>query len=157
MEHLSIGEVARRAGIRASAIRYYEQAGLLPTPRRTSGQRRYGPDILDQLAIIQFAQQAGFTIGEIRTLFEGFEEDAPISLRWQILARDKLAEVDALMDRAHRMRIVLGRSLACGCLRLDDCAKAIRGCVEGELLSGADSEHDVNDILPGSSATPSPS
>ena len=152
MEDVSIGEVARRAGIRASAIRYYEQAGLLPTPRRTSGQRRYGPDILDRLAVIQFAQQAGFTIREIRKLFEGFEEETPLSLRWQILARDKLVEVEALMDRAQRMRIVLGRGLACGCLRLDDCAKAIRGCVEGELLTGADSEHDLNNILPGSSA-----
>lgn len=130
MEGLSIGEVARRAHIRASAIRYYEQAGLLPAPRRASGQRRYDPDILDRLALIQFAQQAGFTIREIRTLFEGFGAETPMSLRWQILAHDKLAEVDALLDRAQRMRILLGRSLACGCLRLDDCAKAIRGCVK---------------------------
>jgi len=157
VEDLSIGEVARWAGIRASAIRYYEQAGLLLTPRRVSGQRRYGPDIRDRLAVIQFAQQAGFTISEIRTLFEGFEEETPMSLRWQILARDKLAEVDALMDRVQRMRIVLGRSLACGCLRPDDCAKAIRGCVEGELLSGADSEHELNDIVPRSRATRSSS
>lgn len=128
IEELSIGEVARQAGIRASAIRYYEQAGLLPPPRRTSGQRRYDPAILDRLALIHFAQQAGFTIGEIRTLFEGFEEETPISLRWQTLARDKLEEVDALMDRAQRMRTLLGRALACGCLRVEDCAKAIRGC-----------------------------
>lgn len=128
VKELSIGEVARQAGIRASAIRYYEMAGLLPAPRRTSGQRRYNPQILDQLALIQFAQQAGFTISEIRTLFEGFEEETPMSLRWQILAREKLKEVDALMDRAERMRSLLGRALTCGCLRLEDCAEAIRGC-----------------------------
>jgi MerR family redox-sensitive transcriptional activator SoxR len=127
-EDLSIGEVAQRSGIRASAIRYYEQAGLLPSPRRTSGQRRYNRDVLDRIALIQFAQQAGFTIGEIRTLFEGFEEEMPMSVRWQVLARDKLAEVDALMDRAQRMRSLLDQALACGCLRLEDCARAIHRC-----------------------------
>jgi len=71
VEELSIGEVARQAGIRASAIRYYEQAGLLPAPRRRGGQRRYEPDVVDRLALIAFAQQAGFTISEIRTLFRG--------------------------------------------------------------------------------------
>ena len=128
LEDLSIGEVARQAGFRASAIRYYEQAGLLPAPRRSSGQRRYDAGVLDRLALIQFAQQAGFTISEIRTLFAGFEEETPMSLRWQTLARDKLTEVDALMDRAQLMRTLLGRALACGCLRLEDCVKAIRGC-----------------------------
>ena len=60
--------------------------------------------------------------------FEGFEEETPMSVRWQILAREKLAEVDALMDRAQRMRTLLDQALACGCLRLDDCARAVRGC-----------------------------
>lgn len=126
MNDLAIGEVARRAGIRASAIRYYEQVGLLPSPPRTSGQRRYDPSILDRLALIQFAQQSGFTIAEIRTLFEGFEEDTPALERWQILAQQKLDEVDALIERAERMKVLLGQALACGCLQLDDCARAIR-------------------------------
>jgi MerR family redox-sensitive transcriptional activator SoxR len=124
----AFGEVARQAGIRTSAIRYYEQAGLLVAPRRASGQRRYDPAILDRLALIRFAQRAGFTVSEIRTLFEGFGADTPMSLRWQSLAREKLEEVDALMDRAQRMRARLGQALACGCLRVEDCAKAIRGC-----------------------------
>ena len=124
-DDMSIGEIARQAGLRASAVRYYERAGLLPAPRRTSGQRRYDPAILDRIALIQFARQAGFTIGEIYTLFEGFEEETPMSLRWQTLAREKLLEVEALMDRARRMRTLLGRALACGCLRLEDCARAI--------------------------------
>jgi MerR family redox-sensitive transcriptional activator SoxR len=127
-EELTIGEAARRAGIRPSAIRYYEQAGLVPAPRRTSGQRRYDPSVLDRLALIQFAQRAGFTIGEIRTLFEGFEEETPMSRRWQVLARQKLEEVDALMDRARRMRALLDQALECGCLRVEDCARAIGGC-----------------------------
>jgi MerR family redox-sensitive transcriptional activator SoxR len=101
---------------------------LLVAPRRASGQRRYDPAILDRLALIRFAQRAGFTVSEIRTLFEGFGADTPMSLRWQSLAREKLEEVDALMDRAQRMRARLGQALACGCLRVEDCAKAIRGC-----------------------------
>jgi MerR family redox-sensitive transcriptional activator SoxR len=126
VDDLSIGEVARRAGISSSAIRYYEQAGLLPAPRRASGRRRYDPAILDRLALIRFAQDAGFTIGEIRTLFEGFEGETPMSLRWQILARAKLTEVETLMDRADRMRTMLDQALACGCLRIEDCAQVIR-------------------------------
>lgn len=127
-EAITIGEVARRAGIRASAIRYYEQVGLLPAPSRMSGRRRYAPDILDRLALIQFAQQAGFTVAEIRTLFEGFEDETPMSARWQVLAQRKLAEVDALVERAERMRMLLAQALECGCLRLEDCAGAIGRC-----------------------------
>jgi MerR family redox-sensitive transcriptional activator SoxR len=131
-DQLSIGEVARRAGIRASAIRYYEQAGLLPALRRVSGQRRYDSSALDRLALIRFAQDAGFTVAEVRLLFEGFEDVVPASMRWQVLAGQKLAEVDALMDRAQRMRALLGRALECGCLRLEDCERAIYAghCVE---------------------------
>ena len=51
-----------------------------------------------------------------------------MSLRWQTLAREKLKEVDALMERAQRMRTLPGQALACGCLRVEDCAKAVRGC-----------------------------
>ncbi|HEX8919573.1 MAG TPA: MerR family transcriptional regulator [Chloroflexota bacterium] len=134
VENLAIGEVARRAGIRTSAIRYYEQVGLLPVPRRASGRRRYDPDILDRIALIQFAQRAGFTVGEIRTLFEGFEEGTPMSARWQVLAHVKLAEVDEMMDRAQRMRSLLDQALTCGCLRLEDCARAIHGSALGECL-----------------------
>ena len=125
---LSIGEVAQQAGLRASAIRYYEQAGLLPPPRRSSGQRRYDASVLDRLALIQFAQRAGFTINEIHTLFEGFEDATPMSERWQLLARQKLAEVEASLERARTMQMLLGQALGCGCLRLEDCARAMRGC-----------------------------
>ena len=63
---LTIGEVARRAGVRASAIRYYEEAGLLPAPERVGGKRRYDEGILRRLAIIGGAKRAGFTLREIR-------------------------------------------------------------------------------------------
>ena len=68
MTKLTISEVARQAGIRASAIRYYESVGLLPMPQRVSGQRRYHAEILRRLAFIQAAQAVGFSVAEMQTL-----------------------------------------------------------------------------------------
>ncbi len=81
--NLTIGEVARRAGLRSSAIRYYEDIGVLPRPERTHGHRRYAPRVFQQLAFIQLAQQAGFSMAEIQTLVSGFDENAPLGVRWQ--------------------------------------------------------------------------
>jgi MerR family redox-sensitive transcriptional activator SoxR len=122
MEHMAIGEVARKTGLRPSALRYYEEMGILPSPRRVSGRRRYDSSVLTRLTVIRMAQEAGFTIDEIRTLVAGFPEGTPASARWRTLAEHKLVEVDALIARAHAMRRVLEESLACGCLTLDACA-----------------------------------
>ena len=122
---LSIGEVASRAGVRPSALRYYEGVGLLPPPRRANGRRRYDGEVLrealDRLAVVRVAQQAGFTISEIKTLLDGFSEDTPPSERWRVLAQDKLPEVEALVERALGMKRLLERGLQCECLRLEDC------------------------------------
>ncbi len=122
MEQFTIGEIALRAGIRTSAIRYYESVGLLPAARRVSGQRRYGEEVLTQLTLVQMAQEAGFRIDEIRTLLSGFPEETPSAMRWQDLAQRKLLEVDALIARMQTVRQVLEQSLQCDCLTLDACA-----------------------------------
>jgi MerR family transcriptional regulator, redox-sensitive transcriptional activator SoxR len=121
VEALTIGEAARRAGVRASALRYYESVGLLPVPRRVNGRRRYDAEILRILAVIRLAKQAGFTVAETRTLLHGFSARTPPSARWRTLARRKLAEVDALIARAERMKRVLATVLECECPRLSDC------------------------------------
>ena len=125
MESMSIGEVARSAGVRPSALRYYEGVGLLPPPERANGRRRYDGellrDVLDRLEVVRVAQQAGFTISEIRTLLDGFSEDTPPSERWRLLAEEKLPEVEALVERALGMKDLLERGLRCECLRLEDC------------------------------------
>jgi MerR family transcriptional regulator, redox-sensitive transcriptional activator SoxR len=121
VESMSIGEVARSAGVRPSALRYYEGVGLLPPPARTNGRRRYDGEVLDRLAVVRVAQQAGFTISEIRTLLDGCSEDTPPSERWRVLAEEKLPEVDALIERAQGMKDLLERGLRCECLRLEDC------------------------------------
>jgi len=125
VESMGIGEVARRAGVRPSALRYYEGIGMLPRPERANGRRRYGGEVLrevlERLAVIRAAQQAGFTITEIRALLDGFSEDTPPSERWRVLAREKLPEVEALVERALGMKRLLERGLRCECLRLEDC------------------------------------
>ena len=103
VESMSIGQVARQAGVRPSALRYYEDIGLLPRPERESGRRRYEGkvlrEVLDRLAVVRVAQQAGFTITEIGVLLDGFAEDTPPSERWRVLAREKLPEIEALVNR----------------------------------------------------------
>ena len=136
MEEFAIGEVARRVGIRASAIRYYESVEVLPAPQRINGRRRYDSRVFDRLAVIQMAQQAGFTVAELRTLFNGFTTETTASARWEVLARQKLVEVDALMSRVQAMKGILEEILLrCRCLTLDECAQCIRDQGEGETLA----------------------
>ncbi len=125
MTELTIGEVALQAGIRASAIRYYESVGLLPLPLRVSGQRRYQVGILRRLAFIQAAQAVGFSVAEMQTLFHELDGDAPLSTRWQSLAKQKLAEVDTLMQRAQSMRQMLKQGLHCSCSDLEQCIDCV--------------------------------
>ena len=121
MEELTISEVAERAGIRASAIRYYESIQLLPPPKRISGQRRYNADVLRRISFIQVSQAAGLTIAEIQTLMNELDGNKPLSERWQALARQKLDEVDALMRKVQGMKIILVKGLDCRCTNLDEC------------------------------------
>jgi redox-sensitive transcriptional activator SoxR len=119
---MTIGEVAKRAGINASAIRYYEREGLLPEPGRVGGKRRYEPEVLRTLALVEAAKRAGLTIAEIRLLFHGFADEVGASERWRSLASRKLEEVDELMARLGRMRVLLAEALRCDCASLEECA-----------------------------------
>ncbi len=121
MNELTIGTVAKRAGIRPSAIRYYESVGLLPTPQRVHGQRRYSPDVFTALAVIRMAQDVGFTVAEIRELFHEFPEDFDASSRWRVLAQRKMAQLEAVIDRTEQMRATLRESLSCGCIGFSSC------------------------------------
>jgi MerR family transcriptional regulator, redox-sensitive transcriptional activator SoxR len=122
MATLSIGEVARRTGVRPSALRYYEETGILPAPARVSGKRRYDAGVVRRVDLLRFAQQAGFTLDEIKTLFHGFGSETPLSARWRSLARKKMGELDELAERIKRMRSALELSLKCDCVRVEDCS-----------------------------------
>jgi MerR family transcriptional regulator, redox-sensitive transcriptional activator SoxR len=136
---IGIGEIARRAGVAPSAIRYYEGLGLLPVPTRAGGKRRYDETVLDWLALIALAREAGFTMAELRELVAGAGAGASPAERWRRLATRKLAEVDALVAHATRMRGVLMRALGRGCLRLEDCGRAL--AAGGD--AGRDAERDT--------------
>ncbi len=125
MEELTISEVAKRAGIRTSAIRYYESIQLLPPPQRRAGWRRYNPDVLRRISFIQVAQAAGLTIAEIQMLMNELDGNVPLSERWQTLARQKLVEVDALMRKIQGMKMILAKGLDCHCTNLDECIDCI--------------------------------
>ena len=129
MEELTIGEVARRAKLNTSTIRYYERIGLLPRSKRVNKHRRFDAGVLPWLALIHFAQQAGFTLAEIAVLFHGFEPDTPPAARWKVLVERKLPEIDALIVRAQGMKRMLEQGLRCGCMSLEDCGIALSsGC-----------------------------
>ncbi len=123
---LTIGEVARRAGVRASALRYYEEAGLLEEPERVGGKRRYDEEVLlRRLALIGGAKRAGFTLGEIRTLLHGFPAGTGAAQRWQALASEKLVEVDEAVAQLRETRELLEEALRCECASLDECARLL--------------------------------
>ena len=122
----SIGEVATRAGLRPSALRYYEQEGLLAPQPREGGQRRYDPSVLNTLALIGYAKGVGFTVRETKLLLSGFERDIPPSTRWRTLAQRKQKELEAIIDKAHRMRHLLEVVSKCKCITLEECGRRLR-------------------------------
>jgi MerR family redox-sensitive transcriptional activator SoxR len=119
---LSIGEVAKKAGVNVSAIRFYERQGLLPDPERAGGQRRYTDTAVQRLGIIDIAKQAGFSLDEVGTLLTSTDHGVPAHEQLQALAARKLPEVDALIERAETMREWLTAASDCGCDTLDVCA-----------------------------------
>jgi MerR family transcriptional regulator, redox-sensitive transcriptional activator SoxR len=139
MREMAIGEIARRAGIQTSAIRYYESVGLLPPPRRTAnGRRRYDASVLPRLALIQQARQAGFHIADLQVLLTGFPADTPPSARWQRMATEKIEEMDALIARSQAVKAWLTDAMKCQCERIDDCAGLMNenGSISAALSCG---------------------
>lgn len=116
---LAIGEVAERAGMSTSRIRYYEVRGLLPEPERAAGKRRYTEEVFRRLAIIDAAQRVGFTLEEIRDLLGA--RDQPAHERLRQLAVLKLPELDDLIARATSVRRMLKICSKCSCESIDVC------------------------------------
>lgn len=118
---LTIGEVARASGKAASAIRYYEEIGLLPEPVRVSGRRRYPPEVVRRLAVIETAQRAGLNLPEVRLLLESTPGDSEAIERLREVAERKLPELAALIARTELVRGWLEAAARCDCPTLDDC------------------------------------
>jgi MerR family transcriptional regulator, redox-sensitive transcriptional activator SoxR len=128
---LTIGEVAARAGLATSAVRYYERVGLLPEPRRSSGQRRYDAQILGKLGFIGVAQSAGFTLREIRELIEGIDGSAGMGDSMRSLSSKKLEEVERILKHTHAMKGWLEVAQECGCATPAECALFEAGDADG--------------------------
>ena len=111
---LLIGELAKRAGLATSAIRYYESIGILPEPYRVSGQRRYGEDTVKRLEFIAAAQHAGFTLREIAELSDDFDV--------RKLARRKLPQVQEELKRTRQIKRWLDTASTCDCASPEECS-----------------------------------
>ena len=123
---MKIGELARRAALRASAIRYYEKRGLLAPPQRLGGQRRYAGDALSRILLIRFATDMGFTLAEIKLFLSGLRDNAPVGPRWKKLATRKLREVDQSIVRSRKLKSLLQGLLHCHCPSLQFCVNCLR-------------------------------
>ena len=119
---LGIGEVARRAGVRPSAIRYYEEVGLLAEPPRVGGKRRYGEGVFRCLANIEGAKRAGFTLGEMRAYFQCSRQGNDAQACHRAMVRRKLEEVEDTLSRLLQTRDRLEMALRHECGSAEDCA-----------------------------------
>ena len=119
---LTIGQLAQRFGLNTSAIRYYEAHGVLPEPARVRGQRRYGPDAVRRLEVLDVAKRAGLSLDEARVLLRSADQGSPAFEALRELAARKLPEVEALIARAQAMRSWLLTATDCSCATLEVCA-----------------------------------
>lgn len=135
---LSIGEVAERAGIAASALRFYEREGLIHSDRSDGGQRRYHRDVLRLVAFIRAAQRVGLTLDEIRAALATLpEKKVPTAADWARLSRGWRPVLDRRIEEMQRLRDRLDSCIGCGCLSLKTCALSNPGDVAADIGPGA--------------------
>jgi MerR family redox-sensitive transcriptional activator SoxR len=140
MPDLTISKVAKQFGLRASALRYYEQIGVLPATYRRGGQRLYDEPALRLLAIVQRARSLGFTIKEVQILFSDFSSGPPVSERWHALCKAKSDELEEQMEQIQEMQQMLRKMMNCRCVAFDQCGEAILRSRSNRALVRADSE-----------------
>ncbi|MGD0055953.1 MAG: redox-sensitive transcriptional activator SoxR [Acidimicrobiales bacterium] len=135
--HLTIGEVAQRSGLAASAVRFYEKAGLVTAERTPGNQRLFRRDVLRRLAFIRIAQKVGLSLEEIvAALGELPVDKAPNAKDWQRLTRGWRERIDQRIELLEALRGGLTTCIGCGCLSLRTCALANPGDEAGRTGSG---------------------
>lgn len=120
--NMTIGELARQADVAATTLRYYERVGLIQSPARVGGQRRYDDSIVARLEVIRLCKAAGFALDEIQLLFA---DDAPGRPASRALAETKLAEIDARITELQRARQIIEWGMRCTCPSIDECTCGI--------------------------------
>ena len=119
---LTIGALSERAGVAASALRFYEEEGLIHATRTAGGQRRYTRDTLRRVSFIRVAQQVGLRLDEIRVALESLPEHrTPTAKDWERLSTSWRPRLDAQIALLERLRDRLGGCIGCGCLSLRFC------------------------------------
>ncbi len=134
---LTIGEVAKRSGVRASALRFYEERGLIASERAGSGHRRYGRAVLRRIAFIVFAQKIGLSLEEVANqlaLLPG--NRVPERADWAKLSRSWTTRIDARIAELARLRDSLTSCIGCGCLSLHQCQLSNPGDRAGRSGAG---------------------
>ena len=121
-ELLTIGDVARRSGVAASALRFYEEKGLIASDREEGGQRRFPRHVLRRIAFIVFAQRVGLSLDEIAVELAKLPPNrAPTGRDWQRLSATWTSRIDERIAELERLRRGLTQCIGCGCLSLDRC------------------------------------
>ena len=147
-EALTIGQLAERTGLAVSAIRYYEEEGLVFPSRNAGGHRRFVRADVRRLSFVLIAQKLGFTLGEIRAQLEGLPQNrAPTKADWSRISRGFRSSLDARIETMTRLRDRLDSCIGCGCLSLAVCAlynpedRAGRSGAGPRYLTGDSPEH----------------
>ncbi len=136
-ELITIGEVSRRSGVAASALRFYEERGLIRSDRAGSGHRRYRRPVLRRIAFIVFAQRIGLTLEEIGAELAKLPPDrAPTRRDWAQLSSTWTARIDDRIAELERLKAGLTDCIGCGCLSLDRCQLTNPGDRAGERGPG---------------------
>lgn len=134
-EQLTIGELASRTGVASSALRYWEELGLLPAPARVSGQRRYSPSAVGQVGVVLLLRDVGFTLREIKAFTAS---RSPAGDGWRERYQRKLTELDQRIAQAQAARTAIAHGLACPHKDIFECAKFTSGVAA--LLAGSSLE-----------------
>jgi MerR family transcriptional regulator, redox-sensitive transcriptional activator SoxR len=124
-ESLTIGEIARRSGVATSALRFYEERGLIRSERTGAGHRRYPRSVIRRIAFIVFAQRIGLTLEEVGAELARLPENrVPKRSDWAQLSSSWTARIDERIAELERLRDGLDQCIGCGCLSLDRCQLA---------------------------------
>jgi MerR family transcriptional regulator, redox-sensitive transcriptional activator SoxR len=138
MERLAIGEVSARSGMAASALRYYEDQGLISSERTTGGARRYPRSVLRRLAVIRAARNVGLSLPEIRSALETLPPGRPpTATDWARLSQGWRDRLDEQIAALSTLRDGLSSCIGCGCLSIDRCALSNPGDTAAREGAGA--------------------
>lgn len=134
---MSISEVSKRSGVAASALRFYEERGLITADRAESGRRQYPRSVLRRIAFIVFAQRVGLSLDQIAEELARLPSDrAPTGRDWSLLSAQWTARIDERIAELERLRGELDRCIGCGCLSLDRCILSNPGDRAARLGAG---------------------